>query len=143
MGANINGLGGSFGVSGLDYLLDIASWSGDVTIETVEVTSFDAKEAGGDVGFQQHIPVMGSLSGSASGFIEGGSVKPVPAALLSSGAFATGHCQGTITLTAAANNTWAFAGVITGVSLAMGVGEAGTGTYSFESSGTITQTWST
>ena len=137
--AMLTGLDGNFAFDS-GFAIDINTWSADVTIETTDVSSFDAKGTGVNVGWRERIPVMGSLTATASGFLEH-DADPAAADVLDGAAFDTAAMIGTLTLTAQSGDTWSCAAVLTGVSISVTVGSASTGSYSFESNGTITQAW--
>ena len=138
--AMLTGLDGNFAFDS-GFAIDINTWSADVTIETTDVSSFDAKGTTANVGWRERIPVMGSLTATASGFLEHDQT-PVHTDVLDNGAFDTAAMVGTLTLTAQGGNTWSCAAVLTGVSMSVTVGSASTASYSFESNGTLTQAWS-
>ena len=109
-------------------------WSADTVIETVDTSGF------ADNGYRTNEPTIISMTGAVTGTAEGGTSTPLPAALLAATADLT-QTQGTITLTAETGNTYSFSATITNVSHNRPVDGKYDLTYSFISSGQITQTW--
>jgi len=144
--AVVSGLTGAWSNAlNADWALDIQSWSADLTIQTVDVSSFDARATSNNVGWREKAPVVMGLSGSAEGVAEDLTAEPLAfGGLLDGGPFdvASVYSSGSdITLTAESGNTWAFNGIMTGVSMTASATDVVRGTYSFISNGNITQTW--
>lgn len=112
----------------------IAAWSATPVIETVDTTGFV------DVGNHTNEPTAQVWSGSAVGTGTSGSGGPVPSAGLGATPDFTAY-KGTITLTAASSQTYAFLGVITAIPLNRVHNGKMDVMYNFISSGPITPSW--
>jgi len=134
MAADISGPGGSFtGPSGFN--MHFSGWSATLNPTTVETTGF------AEVGNRTYDVTAIVVTGTADGTIQNGnSTTPVAASGLSSSPTMSAY-GGTVTLTFASGNTWAFPSKITGLAINRRHDGKADGALSFVSSGAITQTW--
>jgi len=136
---NIAGVGGGVTMpSGFNGKIN--SWSGTMTQHTEEITGFDSG------GFDEHVGVGLGMSGSAAftGVYDDANSIPMPASFADGAALAVGDllsAQGTLTLTAITGCTFAGAAIVTSISFSRNAKGVLSGTFSFNFTGFITQTW--
>lgn len=134
--STIQGVGGGVTfVTG--FYAKFTAWTANITNETVETTGFSdagnsTNESGGPI----------KLEGTAVGVAQ---FDATTTALLPSGALGAtptfSSWKGTMTLTATTGCTYAFTAVISGMATGRQYNGRMEVTYSFVSSGAITQTW--
>ena len=137
--ATIEGLGGNAAFTA-GWTFKVASWSADYNVEVADTTGF------GDGGFRAKAPVIASMTGSMAGTGQSATTVPVPAGMANGTTMSVGDLAGattTVTLTATTGCTYAFSAVITRLSMSRPVDGKMDVSADFESSGPITQSWTT
>ena len=129
--ANLHGTGGAFTSAG--FTGKIQQWSANFNPGVLDVTGF------GDAGYKKAEASTMQCTGTATGILT--DVAPVTTTFFGA-TFNKGAWSITITLTCATGKTFAFTGVISGMDISrLEVGDNPI-SFSFVSSGVITETWS-